>query len=270
MHDNTRSRRRALVRLLTLVLTALAVLATAVALLYWQQRGGGEPAGATGSSTSPAAPDPTGSGDQDPAEYRLAVKPMLRLPPSAAKRQPLADHPAGPPIRLPKATQHAGEVVPSGYDVTPRGALARLVAITETGLRTGTPQGYAEVYGQVSEPGAPPPHRSGMAVMLRGFYRGAQVDPADPATQIPMRFEPTHGLIKGTAQGGEYVVACVLGEFTAEHRGHVASAGVGDCQALRHTGRGWVIASGTPAYPAPAAWPGSTDCVRAGYRELKR
>lgn len=269
MHDTTRSRRRALLRLLALLLTALAVLTTAAVLLYWQQRGG-ESASTTSGNSSPAAPETTGPGDQDPAEYRLAVKPMPRLPPSAASRQPLAEHPAGPPIRLPKATQRIGEVVPSGYDVTPRGALARLVAITEAGLRTGTPQGYAEVYRQVSEPGAPPPNRSWMAARLRGLYRGAQLDPGDLASQLAVQFAPTHGLIKGTAHGGEYVVVCVLGEFTVSHRGQTVSAGLGDCQALRYTGRGWLIASGTPAYPAPSAWPGSQDSVRVGYRELRR
>lgn len=268
MQETTRSRRRALVRLLALLLAALAVLGTAAALLYWQQRDS-ESASATGTAPPPD-PVPTGPGDQDPAEYRLAVKPMLRLPPDAAARQPLADRRAGPAIRLPKATQRGSEVVPSGYDTSPRGALARLVAITETGLRPGTPQGYAEVYRQVSEPGAPPPDRSWIAARLRGLYRGAQLDPADPAARISTRFEPTHGLIKGTAQRGEYVVACVLGEFTAEYRGHVTTTGLGDCQALRHTGRGWLRASGTPAYPAPSAWPGSEDSVRVGYRELKR
>lgn len=260
-------RRGAATRLVGLVLALLAVAALVAMLLYARHLT------ADDRRDHPALPPPGPSkalpSHQDRAEYRLAVRPMLRLPPRAALPQPLTEQTAGQPITLPKPTQHTGERVPNGYDVTARGALARLVAITETGLRAGTPDGYAQVYREVAQPGAPDPRRTPLYLAIRGFYDGADLDPTDPAGEVSMTYEPTHGLIKGSASGGEYVVVCVLGRLSIDYRGHTSTAGIGDCQAMRHTGRGWLIANGAPAAPAPHAWPGSADCVAAGYREVR-
>lgn len=259
-------RRGALARLVGIALALLALVAVVAMLLYARHLTTSDDS----QRASPPKPSPstTPATDQDGAERRLASRPMLRLPPRAALPQPLTEDTAGQPISLPKPAQRGGERVPNGFDVTPRGALARLVAITETGLRSGTPDGYAEVYRQVAQPGAPNPRSTALYLAVQGFYRGANADPADPRGEVSMTYEPTHGLIKGTASGGEYVVVCVLGRLSIEYRGHTSAAGIGDCQAMRHTGRGWLIADGALAYPAPHAWPGSADCVAAGYREL--
>lgn len=268
MTADSSTRRRAATRLAALVFAILAAGGVVAAMLHAGVLTGTGPATPTHPlPTRPGAGTPT---HQDHAEYRLATRPMLRLPPEAAQPQPLAQgRGAGPPITLPESRQNTGEGVPSGFDTSSRGALARLAAITEAGLRTGTPDGYAQVYERVSQPGAPPGDQSWQAIKLRSFYDSAELTPGDPANRIRMSFHPTHGLVKGTAHGGEYVVACVLGELTIEAGGRQTSVGLGDCQALRYTGRGWLIATGTPAYPAPSPWPGSADCVRAGFRELR-
>lgn len=261
-------RRGAAARLAGLLLALLAVAALVAVLLYARHLTAteGDPRDEGGPVPAPSTPLPS---HQDMAEYRLAVRPMLRLPPRAALPQPLTEQTAGPAITLPKPTQRTGERVPNGYDVTARGALARLVAITETGLRASTPNGYAEVYRDVAQPAAPDPRTTPLYVAVRGFYDGADLDLADSAGEVSMTWEPTHGLIKGSARGGEYVVACVLGRLSIDYRGHTSTAGIGDCQAMRYTGRGWLIADGAPAAAAPHAWPGSADCVAAGYREVR-
>lgn len=262
-------RRGAALRLVGITLALLLVTAIVAMLLHARHlttsEGGDEAA-----TTPPGSAGPAPRPEQAAAEVRLASRPMLRLPPRAALPQPLTEQQAGRPITLPKPTQRTGERVPNGFDVTAKGALARLAAITETGLGTGTPEGYAQLYRQVAEPGAPDPHRSVLYLALQGYYRGAQLDPNASGGGVRMIYEPTHGLIKGSASGGEYVVVCVLGRLSIEYRGHTGTAGIGDCQAMRHTGRGWLISRGVPADPAPHAWPGSADCVAAGYRELRR
>lgn len=258
-------RGRAVARLAGLVLALLAVAALVAMLLYARHL----TTDVDEASEAPAAPATPLPSHQDRAEYRLAARPMLRLAPRAALPQPLTARTAGPAITLPKPAQHTGERVLGGFTATTRGALARLAAITETALRTGTPEGYAEVYREVAQPQAPDPRKSSLYLAVRGFYDGAELDPNDPGGEVSMTFEPTHGLIKGSATGGEYVVVCVLGRLSIDYRGHTSTAGIGDCQAMRYTGRGWLIADGTPAAAAPHAWPGSADCVAAGYRELR-
>lgn len=240
---------------------ALILVALLVAAVFARTTGG-EPPDSPGVLTRAEPPM-----SQNPLEHRLATRPMRRLPPEAALPQPLTTRTAGPAIALPAPGQLDSGRVPSGFPATDEGALARLVAVTEHGLRDGTPDAYARLYGRVSEPGAPRGDQSWLALKLRAVYSSAAISTTEP---VGMRWHPTHGLVKGSTSGGEYVVVCVLGELSVAYQGQTLRVGLGDCQALRYTGRGWLIASGVPAAPAPSAWPGSAECVAAGYRELTR
>jgi hypothetical protein len=77
-------------------------------------------------------------------------------------------------------------------------------------------------------------------------------------------------MVKGTTGDGSYTVACVLGEFVADHGGRVVTAGWGNCLPMRLVGGEWRIASGPTAALAPSAWPGSSEAVTAGWREIAR
>jgi hypothetical protein len=77
-------------------------------------------------------------------------------------------------------------------------------------------------------------------------------------------------MVKGTTGDGSYTVACVLGEFVADHDGRVVTAGWGNCLPMRLVGGEWRIASGPTAALAPSAWPGSNEAVTAGWREITR
>lgn len=241
---------------------AALILVALLAAAIFARTTGDEPPDSPGVLTRTAPPM-----SQNPLETRLATRPMHRLPPEAALPQPLSTRTAGPAIALPNPQQLEPSHIPAGFPPTDEGALARLVAVTEHGLRDGTPGAYARLYERVSAPGAPRGDQSWLALKLRAVYSSAAISTTEP---VGMRWQPTHGLIKGSTSGGEYVVACVLGELSVAYKGQTLRVGLGDCQALRYTGRGWLIASGAPAAPAPSAWPGSAECVAVGYRELTR
>jgi hypothetical protein len=197
-------------------------------------------------------------------EDALASKPMLWLPPSAAQPQPLVSATAGPAIRLPKATVH-DQLVPTGFPRTSAGAVAQLAAIDALAWRDASPTQVQEVYTWASLPGA---------VSLKDWtpYVGvvSLLDNAgipNGATTLQTTFTPTHAQIKGVLADGDFVVACVLGEFDGTYRTST-KVGVGDCQRMVWSDGRWRIGPGSqPAY-APSAWPGSADCVRAGWRVI--
>lgn len=215
--------------------------------------------------TAPAA----GMARMSQAERALADRPMVALPASAAFPQPLTTESAGPPITLPKPAQATGRWIPGEFTHTPQGALAQLAAMSTAGLAGGDPATYARAYRQLSLPGAPEPDRTGMMTALRQFRANAGLPDSGFVAGLSVSFEPTGGLIKGTANGGTFAVVCVLGEFTVHAGAQSVRAGLGDCQAMRHTPAGWRISAGRVPAPAPSAWPGSADAVRAGYRELR-
>lgn len=261
------SRRRAGFRLATMVLIVAALVAVAASLLVARHvtdpaRHAAPPAPGDAPVTS------TPPRSVSPAEVALARRPMRTLPARAALPQPLASTAAGAPIPLPERSHRGAERAGAGFPPTPEGALAQLKAITERGLRDGTPAGYARVYRAVSQPHAPHPRSTGLYILLEDVFASAELDPVEAAAEFRSSYQVSHGQIKGTAAEGEYVVACVLGQLSLQYRGHTVTAGVGDCQALRYTGRGWLISSGPLAAAAPHAWPGSADSVAAGYRGL--
>ncbi len=203
-------------------------------------------------------------------ERALAQRRMVVLSPQAAQPQPLAaTGTAGPALSLPEPTRGDGTWIPRGFPGTPEGALAQLAALNETGLAGGDPAIYGRAYRELSQDGAPHPESTGLHSVLTSFRSAAGLPAGGPVSGLRVTYQVTHGQVKGTASDGRYVVVCVLGQLAVDYQGRNSSVGVGDCQAMRRVDDGWRIAAGVLAAPAPSAWPGSADAVRAGYREVR-
>ncbi|SDD56513.1 hypothetical protein [Actinokineospora iranica] len=268
-----RSRRRAGAALTAVLLGALALVGGLIAVLI--ARGVTPPAPAAGvgwatstpaaTNTGPSTGSNTGSGSDDNA---LATRPMLQLPPQAAQPQVMSTESAGPPIEVPKPQGVAERWIADGFPATPEGALGQLKALDEAAMTTADPAAYERGFREVAETGAPDPRTTGLFSLLTSLRAKAQLPATGSVSGVSGSYRVTHGHIKGTSADRKFAVVCVLGHFTISARGQVVSAGVGDCQAMRWNGTRWRIASGPLAAPAPSAWPGSADAIRAGYREV--
>lgn len=261
------ARRRAGLSLAGIVLGALTVLVIAVALFTSHQVTAPRDGAAAG-VPAPSLPRPLPGDPLAGEEEALAARPMVQLPAQAAQPQTMTTRSAGPAITLPTPAATTGQWIPGGFPDSPEGAVAQLKALDETAMSGGDPQVYARGYTDLSAPGAPNADSTGLGRLLRSFRSAAGLPDAGSVADLTVSYRVTHGQIKGSADHGRYVVACVLGQLAADYRGQVVSAGVGDCQALRWAGDRWRIAPGALAAPAPSAWPGSADSVTAGYREL--
>lgn len=260
-------RRRARLGLSAIVVAVLAVLALAGALVvshYVTDRPAPAPA------PPPSGPAPDSGGWDLARQHALATASMTALPPQAAQPQPMTTETAGEPITVPAAGHTAGRWISGGFPGTPEGALGQLKTLDETAMRGGDPATYARGYRQLAMPGAPQPESTGLYSLLRSMRGSAGLPPTGPVPDLTVNYQVTHGQIKGTTDGGRYVVACVLGQLSVDYQGQTLTAGVGDCQALRRVGGDWRISPGPLPAPAPSAWPGSADAVHAGYRDLKR
>jgi hypothetical protein len=220
---------------------------------------------APGSSAAPGSPATVaGANIAHGAVARqdeLAERPMLRLPPSAARPQALVTAVAGAPIVLPIGSESDGPVT-SGFPETSEGALAQLAAIDAAALQDLDPERVAAVHSWAVLPGGVSLDEWTPAVAVTAA-RVAAGQPVETA-ELTSVFTPLAGQIKGTV-GDSFVVACVLGEWQITYRS-TSRAGVGDCQRMVwHDGR-WRIGPGAQPAFAPSAWPGSGDAVRAGWR----
>ncbi|GLY43025.1 hypothetical protein Amsp01_090480 [Amycolatopsis sp. NBRC 101858] len=195
---------------------------------------------------------------------------MLTLPPEAALPHELTTATAGPPITVPRPAPIATRWISDGFPATPEGALGWLTVLNETALRGGDPATYLRAYDESALPHAPAPQGSGLYALLSSFRDRADIRPAEIKAGLAVTYEVTQGLIKGTADGGRFVVACTLGQLSFDYQSRTTSMGIGDCQALRWTGTAWRIAPGSRAAYATCAWPGSIESVTAGYRPLSR
>ncbi|ANY10137.1 hypothetical protein AFB00_16985 [Pseudonocardia sp. HH130630-07] len=197
---------------------------------------------------------------------------MLDLPPAAASPHALTSRTAGPPLTLPAAAGGTpADGVATGFPATPEGALAQLAALTRAGLAGGDPAVWERTYRAAAEPGAAPADATWTGRDLLDLRRGAGMAWSGPAPEgTTISWTPTAAMTKGTAAGGTYTVACVLGELVVEHRGRVVTAGWGNCLPMRRVDDRWLVASGPTAAVAPSAWPGSAEAVDAGWREIRR
>ncbi|WNV83163.1 hypothetical protein [Umezawaea sp. Da 62-37] len=265
----TRSRKQARPSLTAIVVIAVVLIGGVVALMLARQTTAPEPAVAAPTISVP--PQATSSAIETAgttAEHALATRPMMQLPAQAAQPQAMTTASAGPAITVLTPTISPGRWIPDGFPSTPEGALGQLKTLNETVLTAADPQVYARGFQELAEPGAPDPTSTGLSTLLTGLRSRAQLPATGPIPGLSATYRVTHGQIKGATSDGLYVVACVLGQFSAGANGRLVSAGVGDCQAMRWNGTRWLIASGSVAAPAPCAWPGSADAVKAGYREL--
>jgi hypothetical protein len=219
-----------------------------------------------GMSTPPRALD--AGGWDIAAETELATRAMPQFPETATMPHPLSTDSAGPPIVLPPPGATQGRWVPGGFPATAEGAAAQQAALMVAGLSGGDPQTYASAYASIALPGAPAPDTTAMFTGLQTFRSHAGAPATGAMARLQVSWTPTSALIKGTTDGGRYAVVCVLGEMTAAGSGQIASAGIGDCQALRYVNGEWRIAPGAPAAKGPSAWPGTAEAVAAGYRDL--
>lgn len=268
----TPTRERVLRRTITVLLVALVLLGSGAAVVIARQVTDPTPPATVPTpqvpGTAPAATPMSTGTTGVAAENELAARPMVQLPAQAAQPQAMTTATAGPPITVPTPTATTGRWIPGGFPGTPEGALGQLKALDETVMTAADPQIYAGGFRELAEPGAPDPGSTGLASLLSSLRSRAQLPATGPVTGLSASYRVTHGQIKGATPDGRYVVACVLGQFSAGIDGRLVSAGVGDCQAMRWTGSQWRIASGALTAPAPSAWPGSADAVKAGYREL--
>ncbi|GEL24494.1 hypothetical protein PSU4_34480 [Pseudonocardia sulfidoxydans NBRC 16205] len=192
------------------------------------------------------------------AETALATRAMPRLPDSAAQPHTLSTRTPAGAITLPTGP----------FPATPEGALAQLTELTRLGLQGADPRAYELAYDAIAEPGAPQVEST---VLHRGLVRiraAAGLPRTGAAPELAMRFTPMAGLVKGTADGGRYVVACVLGQVDVVANGIPISSGGADCQAMRRIGDTWRISPGAQAAAATVAWPGTDEALDAGYLPL--
>jgi len=264
------------------VLTGLLVLGVAIlwglVIFVWSVLAGTGPgSGASGRpavSPSIAASPPPSSPPRSPslsaeaalefAKNALAARAMLPVAPAAALPQPIAASSAGARVTLPAPTDTTG-LVPTGYPRTPQGAVAQLAAIDALALKDLNPASPRQAYDWAAMPGAVPfeqwTPQVGVSTILTsaGAPRGS--------SELTSTWTVTHAQIKGVLDGGNFVVACVLGQLDASYRSSVR-AGVGDCQRMVWQQGRWRIGPGAQPAFAPSTWPGSADCVRAGWREV--
>ncbi len=265
-----RSRRRAGLGLAGILLSLLAVVGVVAALVIARN--------VTAPPNTPQHQAPPGASvDAGPAtepgwdvaaQRALALRPMLVLPAEAAQPRELTTQTAGPDIPLPAPAETVGRWIPGGFPRTPEGALAQLKAFNETGVQGGDPAIYARAYAEMSLPGAPVVERTGLHTLLTSFRKRVGIAAGETMPGLSVRYEATHGLIKGSTDEGRYVVVCTLGQLSFDYKGQTIALGVGDCQALRWTGTAWRISPGVQAALASNAWPGSLEAVKAGYRAL--
>ncbi|TVT61960.1 hypothetical protein FNH05_01625 [Amycolatopsis rhizosphaerae] len=252
-----------LTAIFTLIVLVVAVAAAVLIAHYLTRPDKSRPAG-TPAPSAPAGPDSAAA-----EENALAARPMVQLPAQAAQPQVMTTMTAGPDIDVPDPAITIGQWIPGGFPETPEGALGQLKALNETALTAADPQVYARAYRELSLPGAPDPGLTGLYSLLTSLRSRAGLPATGSVAGMSATYEINYGQIKGTAADGRYVVVCVLGQFSVTVQGQVVAAGVGDCQAMRWTGSTWRMAPGALAAPAPSAWPGSADAVKAGYREVR-
>ncbi len=213
----------------------------------------------TSTRTGPPAPQPADA--LRAAEDRLAATPMLSVPASAAQPQVLAASTPTTTITLP-APSDPDAALPTRYPRTPAGAVAQLAALDAAALAGLNPTTTATVYRSVTTKGAVAVADWTPMVAVTAILNAAGQPAGTP--QVSAAWTPTHAQVKGVLDHGSFVLACVLGELDASYQatGRVA---VADCQRMVWTGGRWRIGPGAqPAYP-PSTWPGSADCVRAGW-----
>jgi len=229
--------------------------------------GAGTPSSTATARTVTAAPVPPGANvPPAAAEDELAARPMATAAPGAAQPQPVVAVETAAPLPIP-APADAAAALPTGFPRTPEGAVGQLAAIDAAAFRDlHHPATVAGVHARASLPGAVPltewTPNVGVTAILQAIGQ------PKGSSSITATWTLTHAQVKGVLAGGDFVLACVLGELDATYRS-TARAGVGDCQRMVWQDGRWHIGPGAQPAFAPSTWPGSADCVRAGWQEAR-
>ncbi len=227
----------------------------------------GGPARPTPASPSPSPSTPPGGGASwdTTAENAVASTPMVAFSVEAAQPHTLSPRTAGPAIALPPATVRTG-AVPQGFPRTPEGALAQLKALDETGMQGLDPAAFELAWQELASPGAPASGAVGLVRAARAARSTGGLDATGPVDGLTSAYQVDAGLIKGTADDGNFVVPCVLGELSVITTTSARRVGLGDCQGMRWVQGRWRISPTALPSAASCAWPGTEEAVTAGYR----
>jgi len=216
-------------------------------------------------AAGPSTPPGGGSSWDTTAEDAVASKPMVAFSVEAAQPHTLSPRTAGAAIALPPATVRTG-AVPQGFPHTPEGALAQLKALDETGMQGLDPAAYELAWQELASPGAPASAAVGLVRAARAARSTGGLDATGPVDGLTSTYQVDAGLIKGTADDGNFVVPCVLGELSVITTNSARRVGLGDCQAMRWVAGRWRISPTALPSAASCAWPGTEEAVTAGYR----
>jgi len=259
--------------LVVVVLFAVAAIA-ALALNGASTRSAASAPGPTGGPArpTPASPSPSPSTPADggaswdtTAEDTVASTPMVTFSVEAAQPHTLSPRTAGAAIALPPATVRTG-AVPQGFPHTPEGALAQLKALDETGMQGLDPAAFELAWQELASPGAPASAAVGLVRAARAARSTGGLDATGPVDGLTSTYQVDAGLIKGTADDGNFVVPCVLGELSVITTNSARRVGLGDCQGMRWVQGRWRISPTALPSAASCAWPGTEEAVTAGYR----
>ncbi len=273
------SRNRAVTKLAVGAVIVVAVLFVVAAVAAVALNGGGThnstPSGApstasppqTPGSKTPATAESEGGAWDVTAEAALARRPMVVFSVEASQPHTLSPRTAGAPIPLP-ASMIRTSLVAQGFPRTPEGALAQLKALDETGMQGLDPAAYDLAWQELALPGAPASSGVGLVRAASAARSTGRLDPTGPVDGLISTYQVDAGLIKGTADDGNFVVPCVLGELSVITTNAARRAGVGDCQAMRWVGGRWRISPTALPSAAACGWPGTEEAVIAGYRAV--
>ena len=218
-------------------------------------------------SPSPSTPADGGASWDTTAEDAVASTPMVAFSVEAAQPHTLSPRTAGAAIALPPATVRTGAVA-QGFPHTPEGALAQLKALDETGMQGLDPAAYELAWQELASPGAPASAAVGLVRAARAARSTGGLDATGPVDGLTSTYQVDAGLIKGTADDGNFVVPCVLGELSVITTNSARRVGLGDCQGMRWVNGRWRISPTALPSAASCAWPGTEEAVTAGYRSV--
>lgn len=251
-----------------IIFVVLFVVAAVAAVALNGGTGGGATTPSAGAATvggAPTAAPSSGTGSWDSAtQERISSQVMPQFPVNAAQPHELAPTRGGQPLLVPPATVTSG-AVPTGFPRSPQGALAQLKALNEAGMASMDPATYATAYTAVAAAGAPNPATTILARVASGSRLKGGLPDTGPVPGLSASYQVRAGLIKGSSDGGYFVVPCALGVLTVVTAKSSVRVAVGDCQAMRWIDGQWRISPTTAPTLAPATWPGTTEAQSAGY-----
>lgn len=195
-------------------------------------------------------------------EDAIAAKPMLNV---GTNWLPQAEVNASTPdLTLPKPTSSFGGVS-SGFPRTPQGAVAQLAALDTGAYANFSLDTGRAIYNAYALPGALSVTQWEPTNSIMNFYTE---NPSDDPSAMSATFTPVQGLIKGTANNGNFVVACVLGRVQYSYQGDSAMVGAPDCDRMQWANGRWMLAPGAKPAEPPLVWPRNAQSYQAGFRDL--